>query len=303
MSPLADSIKKTLSYFAVSDYPLTKEELFGYLWQPPIINYEDFLTNGLVGTEEKNGYYFLDSESDVVEKRRERLLVCEQKLKIAIKAARKIRSIPFIRAVFVCNTIGAGTASQKSDIDFFIITAPKRIWLVRFFANLILKFWGLRVSAKHTKDKVCLSFFVDENSLNLDNLRVVNDDVYLIYWIHQLIPVFDPDNICERFLKANNWTTKFLPNALRLSSPYIEAVLDSKKSRVWKKIWQKMWDGAYGDLLESQAKGIQMSILKKSLKKIPSTDDKNVILSDQILKFHENDARAEIYKKWKSKIG
>ena len=203
MSPLDESIKKTLAYFSLFDHPLTKEELFAYLWQPPIINYEDFLVSGLNNLQEKNGYYLLTGEDKIAETRQEQMLTCQKKLKIAEKAARKIRSVPFIRAVFVCNTIGAGTANKNSDIDFFIITAPKRIWLVRFFCNLILKFWGLRVTTKKTKDKVCLSFFVDENNLNLDDLRIVNEDVYLSYWVYQLIPIYDPNNYYENFLEAN----------------------------------------------------------------------------------------------------
>lgn len=302
MTPLADSINKTLSYFSLFNYPLTKEELFAFLWQPPIISYEDFVISGRSEIKEKFGYYYLVSESDIADKRRERLLICEQKIKIAIKAVRKIRAIPFVRAVFVCNTVGAGTANQKSDIDFFIITAPKRIWLVRFFSNLILKFWNLRVSDKETKNKICLSFFVDENNLNLDNLRVVNEDVYLAYWIHQLIPIFDPNKFYENFLKANNWTEKFLPNAHRLTSKYLSEVKDTKISRVWRGVWQKMWSGIYGDIIEGQVKQIQMSIFKKTIKKMPVAGDKGMVISDTILKFHENDARRDIFESWKKRI-
>jgi len=302
MTPLADSINKTLSYFSLFNYPLTKEELFAFLWQPPLINYDDFLVNGLQNVNEKYGYYFLDGENENVDKRRERLLICEQKVKIAIKATRKIRAIPFIRAVFVCNTVGAGTANQKSDIDFFIITAPKRIWLVRFFSNLILKFWNLRVSANNTKSKICLSFFVDENNLNLDSLRIAKEDVYLAYWVNQLIPVFDSDNFYEKFFKANNWTEKFLPNAYRLTSNYLSEVKDTKKARVWRRIWQKMWSGIYGDIIESQVKQIQMSIFKKTIKKMPEEGEKGMVISDTMLKFHEKDARQDIFENWKKRI-
>lgn len=302
MTPLADSINKTLSYFSLFSHPLTKEELFAFLWQPPLVSYEDFLINGLPNINEKYGYYYLGNESDIADKRRERLLICEQKIKVAIKAVRKIRSVPFIRAVFVCNTVGAGTANQKSDIDFFIITAPKRVWLVRFFTNLILKFWNLRVSANNTKSKICLSFFVDADNLNLDKLRIVNEDVYLAYWTHQLIPIFDPNNYHEEFLKSNNWTVKFLPNAYRLTSKYLSEVKDTKKSRVWRGIWQKMWSGIYGDIIEGQVKQIQMSIFKKTIKKMPEAGDKGVVISDTILKFHENDARRDIFENWKKRI-
>ena len=35
ISLLRQSIINTLAYFDLADYPLTKEELFSWLWQPP----------------------------------------------------------------------------------------------------------------------------------------------------------------------------------------------------------------------------------------------------------------------------
>ena len=42
-SILEQAILRTLIYFDLASFPLTKEELFAFLWQPPAIGYEEFL--------------------------------------------------------------------------------------------------------------------------------------------------------------------------------------------------------------------------------------------------------------------
>ncbi|MDD2758639.1 MAG: hypothetical protein PHD72_04750 [Patescibacteria group bacterium] len=303
MSPLSESIKKTLTYFSLFDYPLTKEELFAYLWQPPWLGYEEYLSAPLAGAAEKGGYWFIPGQEANTENRRRRLLVSELKLKIARQAVKKIRSVPFLRAVFVCNSVGSGLAETNSDVDFFIITAPRRIWLVRFFTNLILKFFGLRTYGQNSRDKICLSFFVDSEHLNLSPLKVEEEDVHFIYWLHQMIPVYDPENYYAKFLSANEWAKKYLPNVARKSSgAYLSAVKDSIIGSGWKKMWEKMWGGGYGGLLESQVKAVQSQRLKAGVKTAAAKRDNSVVISDAVLKFHENDTRKSIFENWKSKI-
>ena len=83
MNPLQTSVVKTLAYFDISGYPLTKEELFEYLWQPPAMGYADF-TEQLAGFAPvqigtKWGYYFLAGREYNVENRRRRQVYSIQK--------------------------------------------------------------------------------------------------------------------------------------------------------------------------------------------------------------------------------
>lgn len=303
MSPLNESIKKTLIYFSLFEYPLTKEELFAYLWRPPRISFDEFISqiDGPDGVfRDDTGYYFLPGRDSGAENRRQRLLVSEFKLKIAGKAAKKLRSIPFVRAVFVCNSVGAGLARTDSDIDFFIIAAANRVWLVRFFTNFLLKLWRLRTYGKKKRDKICLSFFVDEKHLNLFPLCAVREDIHFIYWLHQMIPLYDPKNLYGIFLGANRWTEEYVPNIKRRSgSKYLNSLPEGRAGRVWRRVWETMWAGGYGSVLENQAKQFQIARLKMSLKETATRSDKSVVIEDGVLKFHENDPRSEISDKWK----
>ena len=315
LSVLEQSVLKTLAYFDISNYPLTKEELYACLWQSPgfapaelchgkpEIEYVDFLEElRIAPIETKMGYYFLPGRSDIVENRRKKLLISDLKLKIARKAAKKIRPIPFLKAIFVCNSVGAELAGDDSDIDFLIVTTEKRIWIVRFFCNLILRILGLRTYGSKTKNKICLSFFVDENNLDLSSYRIIDEDIHFAYWIGQMFPVYDPDNFYSKFLSANSWVKKFLSN----SAPAVIgterlAIGDSKVGFIWKKSWEKIWAKAYGDLIEAQARALQLAKLKLSVKN-KSEAGGGVVINDQIIKLHENDTRRDYFEKWEKLV-
>ena len=347
--PLRHSITSTLAYFDLADFPLTKEELYAFLWQPPMISYNDFLLSlrgadlpatlsfarraggdeaiphpspcpspnrgGIEGgvlsaVASKFGYYFLSGREKIAEERRRRLLFSEQKLKIARQAVKLIRSIPFLRAVFVCNTVGSEQANNDSDIDFFIITEKNRIWITRLLITFWLELFRLRRTNKRIKNKVCLSFYVTVDNLDLASVRAAEDDVHFCYWLKQMLPVFDPDNYYSKFLQANQWTKKYLPNAdQNQASPYVFKIEGSRFGKIWKKFWEKMWEGSYGDLINSQAKKIQLAKMKFSGKEVidgrpacRQAGDKGVVISDGILKFHEKDSRIKYREEWKKKI-
>lgn len=296
------SIRKTLVYFDLANFPLTKEELFVFLWESPPVSYQNFLqfleTAASKTWEYKDGYYFLPGRKEIIRSRQESLLISEKKLKIARQAARLVRSVPFLRAILVCNTVASEQAGVDSDIDFFIIAAKNRIWIVRLMVTFILQIFGLRRRKDKIKDKICLSFYVTEDALDLSSLRVVDDDIHLAFWINQMLPVFDTDNYYTKFLQANSWLQTYLPN-INISSleSYVSSVLPGTVGAVWKKVWEQMWQGGYGDIINNQAKQMQLSKIKFS-GGTTDRNDKGVVISDTILKFHEKDTRLEYWQQW-----
>jgi len=306
---LQSSIQKTLAYFDLADFPLTREELFAYLWQPPEVNYEKFLLflssdAGIsMPIEYKDGFYFLPGRASLIDKRRERLLYSEYKLKIARRAARLIRHVPFLKGVFVCNTVGAQQANEQSDIDFLIITAAQRIWITRLLVTFVLQVFGLRRTKRKINNKICLSFYLAEDNLNLAHVRVADDDIHFAFWIHQMLPVFDPYHMYTAFLQANAWVLSYLPysNPVALER-YGMSVSESVLSNIWKKAWEAMWAGRYGDLINQEAKKIQISKMKFSGSAIDRGSNTGVVISDSMLKFHEQDTRAEYRQEWLQKI-
>ena len=94
---------------------------------------------------EKWGFYFLKDKEKNIENRRDRQLASVLKLKAAERAAKKLRSIPFLRAIFICNTVAAGQAKEDSDIDFLVEFKKGRglfddfIHLLHFLVSVSIK--------------------------------------------------------------------------------------------------------------------------------------------------------------------
>lgn len=303
MEKLEQSIIKTMAFFDIFSHPLTKEEIYHWLWgYNRDINFVDFI-NQLECVEQfkhfeyKQGFYFLPGREEIVDKRQRRVCLVEDKMKIAVRGITKLRWVPFVRAVFVCNTLAMGSVTDKSDIDVLVVARKKRVWLVRFLSNAVLKLFGLRTGRRGQKNKICLSFFVGDDSINLSAIRIENPDIYLIYWLSQLIPIYDPDDMRMEVKKRNIWAINFVPNGFtdfQMFSKY--RVEDNRCSKIFKKIWEKMWSGGYGDFLESQARTTQMQKLK--LRQVENKTDKSVIFDDNIIKLHENDRRVQYQEQW-----
>lgn len=300
---LNKAILQTLAYFDIYNHPLTKEELFRYLLKIDglgSIDYPDFLTHlcNTKDVQDKDGFYFLSGREENVAIRQSRVKILEQKMKIAVRGIKKITWVPFIRAVFVCNTLGLGVVEEGSDIDVFIIVKKKRIFLARILATLSLSFFGLRRTKKKINNKICLSFYVVDDQLNLEKVGI-KDDVYLVYWLNSLIPVYDLEELHKSVIKANRWVEKYLLNGLQPFATSRQWKVDSGKvGKFFKKILEKVWGGKYGDLIEAQAKGAQLAKMKMNFNSVKDQPDTRVIISDNMLKFHENDRREEYKERW-----
>jgi hypothetical protein len=310
MSKLKSSITKTLTFFSIFDHPLTSTELYRWLWRSPDISYQNFL-NQLEQLSEfseskiknKDSFYFLQEGQDKIAVRQSRVKLAKKKLDIAQQAASKLRWVPFVKAIFVCNTLALGAVDKDSDIDFFIVAEHNRVWLVRFFANLILKLFRLRVNKNQAKNRVCLSFFTSSKKLNLSEVKIVEPDIYLTYWIDQLVPIYDPENFYNNIQQENNWIKEFLPNLLDKKETVEErSVLDSNLSSKVSSMLEVLWQGGYGNLIDDQAKKLQKKKLKWYLKDDYEDNEPNVIINKNMIKLHKNDRRSEYQQKWQEKL-
>ncbi len=308
---LKKSIAETLAWFDIFDYPLTCEELHKNLWGIDCaggLDYIDFflLIDSLLSEElfeKKGGYYFLAGREDIIAKREEKVKFVEEKLKVAKRAAKKIRWIPFVRAMFVCNTVAGGYTTKGSDVDVFIVVRENRLWITRFLVTTVLGLFRLRRRGHSVINKICLSFYIADNHLDLSDIRLEGDDIYLVYWINQLVPIYDPGGIRSEIYKENGWAKKYLPNGFGdydLLGRY--RVGDFVWSKRVKRFFEKMWGGGYGNFLNNQAKDIQKSRMKLNRKSVQNEDNTHVVITDEMLKFHENDRRGYYRGLWGKKI-
>lgn len=298
---IRESILRTLAYFDIFCYPLTEQEIRRYIYCADSTDTAD-LAAVLCGLQHKDGFYFLPCREETIVARQRAIRLVEDKMKVAVKGIKKIRWVPFVRAVFVCNTVAGAVAEENSDVDVFIVVKQGRIWLARALATLTLSFFRLRRTKRKIKNRICLSFYVTDDNLNLENIAI-EDDVYLKYWLAQLFPVYDPDNLLAQIQIANQWVKKNLPNAFVPFVPISRwQVRDSRLSVKIKNLLEKMWSGGYGDLMEAQARGMQKARMALNYMSAQNEPDTRVVVSDSMLKFHEKDSREGYRDEWRRRI-
>lgn len=318
---LEKSIFATIAYFDIFDYPLTLIEIWKWLYQPVNQLTVDGLRFDLLEIqktlEESNvlkslvnswrGFYFLNGRNNLVELRQERYNLAEKKFKKALRVAHFLKFIPGIKMIAVCNDLAWSNAPKESDIDIFIVTVKNKIWFVRFWAVWFLKFFGLRPSPRKTEDKICLSFLVDEENLNLEKISLDKSDIYLIYWIAQLVPIYDCGEVYAKFVKANEWIKKYLPNSFGSETSGRRTLASqAKRSEVKQLCFAESVAcqgvrASHNDLVERFFRWLQMKIMPARLKKMANKDSR-VIVSDSMLKFHINDRREEYKRRWKKRL-
>jgi predicted nucleotidyltransferase len=308
LNPLEQSIIRTLAFFDIFETPLTKEEVFRFLWQPPKTDrgsvyrtLESMYEVELI--HQKSSLYYLPTKDNHIEHRNTSYPIILRKLRLAVRATKIIRYIPHIRALFVCNTVATGSAKADSDIDVFIVIDDGRLWLTRFIVTSLLGLFGMRRTKRKIADKICLSFFVTTSGIPFEKIAIDKPDIYLAYWLSGLLPIYDPRDVEAQIKKENSWATALLPHAFTPTKPvdYIR-VDDTKFSKIIKNFFEKTWGGSYGDLLNREAKKAQEIKMKLNTNSTLHDQNSNVIVNDTMMKFHENDRREHYRSVWEETV-
>jgi len=362
---IKEAIMEVVAFFDLFDYPLTGLELRRYLSvKCGLINIEKALESKifLEAIEEKNGFYFLRGRKEIIKTKMARYNYADKKFKKAMLVSRFFKIIPWIKMIAAGNLIGSHNLKKQGDIDLFIITKKNRVWMTRFFCAGFARLFGLRPTEKNTRDKICLSFFVSEDAMDLQGLMLSNrsseslspqeagqagdsdeaegkasfyralarvpaalaanlseakastpdlkvgrsnlgtvwqklkiHDIYFIYWLAGLVPIYNKDDAYNEFIKANGWLKNYLPN-WRPAKMSFRRDSGQGFSRFYEDVIDLLIGGA-----EKAVKKIQLKKMPEKLK-ISMNKDTRVVVNDDVLKLYTNDRREEYRKRWKEKL-
>lgn len=302
MNQLEQAILRTIIYFGIFDYPLTLMEVWKWLNQPDqaysLDQVQEALDNFKTKIETKNGFYFLIGGNSLVDKRLSRYNLAEAKFKRALKFIKFLKFIPFIKMIAVCNSLAYSNASKEGDIDLFIIADKDRLWLTRFLAVGFLKLLRVRPRLESKQDTIDANFFLSNEDLNIKSSQISEHDVYLTYWIDQLVPIFDADDTYQKFQIANNWIKQILPNAFGYDTADRRRISNNFFSKIIR--LKLKWILGY-NFFEKVVKKFQLKILPQDLREMMNQSTK-VIVNGQMLKFHREDRREEYLKKFNEKL-
>lgn len=288
---MEQAILKTLAYFDLFSYPLTLVELSTFLRLDGVEAdgsiAEEILTafNSSENLRSKisyeQGFFYLHGRGELVSRRMRRYNLADKKFKIALRALKVMQLLPSLKSAMICNSLSFNNSSEQSDIDLFLVIAPETLWITRLLMIGLSEFMGVRIHLADSKDKLCLSFLICEGNYGLEKVAIGGGDVYLEYWLATLMPIFGREEY-EKLLKENMRLLAELPNfsAKRAAG---RRRLGERSSSRFASNFLKIFDG--------WAKKIQLAKMAPYKLALAQSEGSEVILSNEMLKFHENDRR------------
>jgi hypothetical protein len=253
LSKMQFAVYSCIAYFDVFNYPLKPQQVFEFLNFKTDQSQVNKILNELIELKllsESDGFYYLEKgNSDFVSKRiasEKRFL---EKQKTIKRYANFISRFPFVESVCISGSCSKGLLDKDGDVDYFIITAPQKLWLCR---SILIAF--KKIFLFNSRKYFCINYLVDSN-----NLQIPDENVFVATEIKTLVPVSNKKQF-ENFLNANNWTNSFLVNR----SKYEAAFLNENPTKKYLfRVVELALNGKLGDRLEKKCFELTLSSWEK----------------------------------------
>ena len=263
LSQTESLVIRTLLYFEIFNHPLLFDEIIQCMGkpvaQPELIKtqVEQMLRKGYI--HEHRGYYLVNCNKDAIQKRIEGEKLAHKYLKKARFFSSIIARFPFIRSICLSGSISKYYMDKKSDIDYFIITKPGRMWVARTFLVLFKKIFLL-----NSKKYFCVNYFITEESMDV---RVRN--IYSAMEMSSLIPTYNYSKY-ETLMSINAWVKDFYTNFPNRGKEWVI------KNRTYfiKPLLERFFGGVVGEKLDIFCYRLTLRHWKKKFSHFdPSTFD------------------------------
>ena len=202
---LEEHVLKTLLYFDIFSYPLKASEILKFLGGRQTCQQEVVkCLNGLA--EKQHVYrfgdlYSLHPDEENIRRRIKGNAEAEKWMEVAVRKARFIGSFPFVRAVMASGSLSKGYMDEKSDLDFFIVTAPGCLWIAR--TTLVIY---KRLFLRNCHKEFCVNYFVDTKHLEIEE-----KNLFTATELVTLVPLYN-QSAYQAVINSNPWVKAFFPN-------------------------------------------------------------------------------------------
>jgi predicted nucleotidyltransferase len=302
---LNKNILATIIYYDGLSYPLTAFEIWKYLIRTDyyVENKQPLETTlaEVVGNlhertlkeyiESYNGFYFLKGQKHLVEKRLANNKTSVGKFNRLLRITKWLRCVPFVKMIGVTGALAMKNARAKSDLDLLIVLKHGKIWTGRTLVTFFLHIFKKRRHGRKIADRVCLNFFVTDESL-----EVITKDLFAASEYMFLFPLYGRETY-ERFQIKNQWAKSMKPSYALCEIPNMKIIADSSMSRIIRKAGEFILSP---DWLENWLKKIE----KKRIMENPKTHQEGsmVYANDDALVFLPGPHGPKIFEEFKRKI-
>ncbi len=287
---IAKSVLKKLIYFDIFAHPLLSDEILHYCSYPDI-RAEDCnrILNFLISINLLSfhgGFYYLGNDVSKVLKRIEYNRLATDRMRTARRYAGIISNFPYVRAVFISGSLSKHVMRPDSDIDFFIITKPNRLWICRSFLTLFKKLF-----LANSYHNFCINYYIDSNSLEISD-----KNIFTATEIAFLLPMYNYKLYTE-FMKANQWYRSEYPNiSERKEENYIKPFL-------LKNLLEFLLNNPIGNWLDQKSFYVFTGFWEKKFKNFNKESFLlNFRSKKNVSKHHPNAFQEVVVNKYKEKI-
>jgi len=203
-------------------------------------------------------FFSMKNDRSYVERRISGNKEAEKYLVLAQHRANFISKFPFVRSVMASGSLSKGYMDKNSDLDFFIVTAPKRLWIARTLLVLYK-----RIFLANSHKYFCVNYFVDE-----EHLEIEEKNLFTATELATVIPLYGSQQY-GKLQAVNSWLSEFFPNYIPRS---VAGVPVLKVSWI-KKNFENLLSIFFGDTLEKY-------LQKKTLFRWKKLYEKNYTASD-----------------------
>src|SRR3989344_5004414 len=208
---LSSAILSVLAYHDIFDYPLESFEICDLLIKKKagkiLIERELERLRVMGKVSESDRYFFLKNRNKIARIRKLRIKHSQAKLKRAAFFAGLLKVIPSVKLVAVSGALSMRNSRRSDDIDLVIVTSKGLLWTTRFLANVFLLPFKRDTAGQQISDRACLNMFLDKSDLSIKD-----HNMYTAHEICQMKLLWDRDNTYSKFIRANSWIKKYLPN-------------------------------------------------------------------------------------------
>ena len=284
-----NNILKALAYYDVFNFPLNFDELFLFA------NYTDkavfldelnvLLKNSLVF--KIGNFYSLRKSDHLSDTRINNDIRAKEYEEQAYKKSKLISKFPYVKGVFISGSLSKGTMGDDGDIDYFIVTAPGRLWVAR----TLLIFYK-KVFLLNSRKYFCINYVVDENSLTIEH-----QNRFTAMELTTLLPMVNP-SLYDEMILNNEWIKEYYKN---VTDKFLQPIELQRSG--FQKIIEPILNTKIGEILDDFFMNLTLNRWKSKFSKM-SKQDFNIALqtSKTVSKHHPSNFQKKVLHDFDSRM-
>lgn len=273
MNTLQQYILATLAYFDIFKYPLSNAEIRSFLKKEVSQNAIDEELKTMIAAQKLfrfDSFYSLHNDSNLAERRRKGNALAAVEMHNAIKAARRLAGFPYVSGLAISGSLSKNFCTEKTDIDFFVITRANRLWIARSIMHLYKKLTFL-LGKQHW---FCMNYYIDEAKPEIEE-----KNIFTAVEISTLLPMHGKAVLCD-FIQHNQWIKDYLPAHRTIMNNVPEI-----KKRMLARLAEQLFNNRFGNWIDDRLMRVtQKRWQKKEQKKL--TSDKGFLMSMMVDKHY-----------------